>query len=95
MILNRLIYEYEKEESIFQKDNLKNKLILECNGDLEKAEELYQKEVDIYDEKANFIDLLNNIVLNSNRYNVSDETIKFALSLIKHVKTIFKYLKII
>ena len=84
VILNRLIYEYEKEESIFQKDNLKNKLILECNGDLEKAEELYQKEVDIYDEKTNFIDLLNNIVLNSNRYNVSDETIKFALSLIKN-----------
>ena len=84
VILNRLIYEYEKEESIFQKDNLKNKLILECNGDLEKAEELYQKEVDIYDERTNFIDLLNNIVLNSNRYNVSDETIKFALSLIKN-----------
>ena len=83
-VINNLIYEYESEEEIFKKDNLKNNLIIECNGDREKALEIFENEQNIYSEKVNLIQLLNNIVIYSERYKVCDETIKFSLSLIKN-----------
>lgn len=83
-IINNLIYEYEKKEQIFQKDNLKNRLIIECNGDRQRAEQLYKKQELIYNDSVNLITLLGNIVIFKNEYKVSNETQKFALSLIKN-----------
>ena len=83
-IINNLIYEYEKKEQVFQSDNLRNRLIIECNGDREKAEKLYQKEKLIYEDRINLISLLSNIVIYKEEYKVSNHTQAFALSLIKN-----------
>lgn len=82
-ILNNLIYEYEDKEKEFQRDNLRNKLILDCNGDTIKAEELFKKQESMYSEKVNLLSLLTNIVMFKNEYKVGNETQKLALSFIK------------
>lgn len=82
-ILSELIYEYETKEQIYQKDNLRNKLIIECNGDREKAETLFQKQESIYNNETDLLTLLSNIVIYKDSYKISNETQKIALSLIK------------
>ena len=82
-ILNNLIYEYEEEEQIYQKDNLKNNLIIENDGNREKAIKEYEETSKIYDEKMDLVKLLTNIVLHGDRYKISNNTQKLALSLVK------------
>ena len=92
-LLNKLIYNYEEKESIYQSDNLKNNLILQCNGNREEAEELFSKQQRIYSEKNDLISLLTNITIYHDEYNVSNETHKIALSLSKqYIKEAFKRL---
>ncbi len=81
-ILNNLIYEYEDKEKTFELDNLKNRLIIDCNGDVEKANELYEREKYVYVDNINLLSLLSNIVMFRNDYKVNNETQKLALTLI-------------
>ena len=83
-ILNDLIYEYERQEQVFQSDNLRNRLIIECNGNREKADKLYQKERLIYEDRVNLISLFSNIIIYKEEYKVSNNTQAFALSLVKN-----------
>ena len=83
-ILADLIYEYEEKEQIYQNDNLKNQLIIACNGDREKALKLYEKEVNADKEKQDLLSLLTNIVMYKEHYHISNETIKIAISLVKN-----------
>ncbi|MGN1371505.1 MAG: hypothetical protein ACI4XM_04460 [Candidatus Coprovivens sp.] len=82
-IINNLIYEYESNEQIYQKDNLKNNLIIECNGNREEAEKLFKKQESIYNNETNLLTLLSNIIIYKNSYSISNETQKIALSLMK------------
>lgn len=82
-ILNSLIYDYESKEQAFQLDNLRNNLIIACNGDTAKASELYKKQEAIYHDKVDLITILSNIVIYDTEYNVSHETKKIALTLVK------------
>ncbi len=82
-ILSDLIYEYENKEQIFQQDNLKNRLIIECNGDTAKASELFAKQQQAYSEKQDLLSLLTNVIIYKDAYKISNETQKIALSLIK------------
>ena len=89
-ILNNLIYEYEDAEQIYQDDNLKNNLIIECNGDKQKAQYLYDKQKDIYNTKQDINSLLTNIVIYPDKYKISNETQKIALALVKqHIISAF------
>lgn len=83
-VLNNLIYEYESLEQTYQSDNLKNNLIISCNGNRQEAERLYQKEQEIYSSEVDLISLLSNIVIYKDEYKVSNETQKIALSYIKN-----------
>ena len=60
-ILNNLIYEYEDKEKEFQRDNLRNKLILDCNGDTIKAEELFKKQESMYSKSFIIINKYSNV----------------------------------
>ena len=82
-IFKNLIYEYEEQEQIYQEDNLRNKLLIECNGDKQEASRLYEKQKDIYSNKVDIISLLTNIAIYPNSYKISNETQKIALSLVK------------
>ncbi len=86
-ILNNLIYEYEDKEKTFELDNLKNRLIIECNGDVQKATELFEREKYVYSDKIDLLSLLSNIVMFRNEYKVNNETQKLALSLIEFLIT--------
>ena len=83
VILNELIYNYEENENIYQSDNLKNNLIIECNGNREEAQELFDRQQQIYQEKIDLITLLTNITIYHQEYKVSNETQKLALALSK------------
>lgn len=83
-LIERVINDYEGEETEFQNDNFKNKLIIECNGDKEKAEQLYNKQHSIFENKSNLICIFNNIIKYRERYNVSENTRKIVLCFIKN-----------
>lgn len=80
-VLRDLIYEYETKEQVYMKDNLKNNLIIACNGDCEEAAKLYEKQEKVFDEKIDFLSMLSNIIVYKELYKVSNETQKLALSL--------------
>lgn len=82
-ILSDLIYEYESKEQVYQKDNLKNNLIIQCNGNREEAERLFKKQESIHNQEADLPTLLSNIVIYSDSYKISTETRKIALTLVK------------
>ena len=84
-IFKELIYDYEVEEKIFQKDNLRNKLLIEYNGNQEKVDELLNKHQSLTEDKMNILSLFNNIVMYPDKYQISDNTKKLALSYIKHL----------
>ncbi len=81
-ILDNLIYEYETKEQQYQKDNMKNQLIIECNGNTEEAEQLFKKQEDIYSSKEDLISLLSHIIIYKNNYKISNETQKLAIALV-------------
>ncbi len=81
-VLKDLIYEYEEQEQVYQKDNLMNNLIIQCNGNRDEAQRLYDKQEQVYDAKTDLITMLSNIVLYKDSYKVSNETQKIALSLV-------------
>ncbi len=82
-VLYDLIYEYEGREHEFQKDNLMNQLIIDCNGDREEAIKLYKKQEEIYNNKTDLLSLFTSIVLYKDNYKVSDATRKIALTYTK------------
>jgi hypothetical protein len=82
-ILNNLIYEYEDQENQYQKDNLYNTLLIQCNGDRQKADKLFKKQESIFEEDINLLTLLSNIIINKDSFKVSNETQKIALCFIK------------
>ena len=83
-ILKSLIYEYEEQEQIYQEDNFKNKLLIECNGNKEEADKLYKKQKGIYSNDQDIISLLTNIAIYPERFEISNETQKIAVSLVKN-----------
>ena len=82
-ILSDLIYEYETTENQYQKDNFRNNLIIQCNGNREQAEQLFKKQKTIFDEDNNLIKLLSNIIIYKDAFKVSNETQKIALGFVK------------
>ena len=82
-ILNNLIYEYETKEQLYQSDNLKNQLLIKCNGNREEADRLFEKQQSIYSEKTNLVELLGNIIIYPEEYKISNATQKMALALQK------------
>ena len=89
-ILKTLIYEYEEQEQIYQEDNFRNSLLIECNGNREEANKLYQKQKDVFNKKRDIISLLTNIAIYPEQYKVSNETQKIALTLVKeHIKAAY------
>lgn len=82
-LLNEVLFSAENNEKVYRKDNLMNQLIIENNGNREKAKELFEKQEGIYDEEMNFHLLCSNMVINFNRYEVSEQARVLALSYVK------------
>ena len=82
-ILSNLIYEYEGTENTYQKDNLYNTLLIQCNGNREQADKLFKKQESTFEEQVNLLDLLSNIIINKESFKVSNETQKIALCFVK------------
>ena len=82
-VLHDLVYEYEGKEQVFQKDNLLNNLIIQCNGDRDEAMRLYKKQEDVFDDKTDLLSLFTAMVLHKDNYHVSNDTRRIALSFVK------------
>ena len=82
-ILSNLIYEYEGTENTYQRDNLYNTLLIQCNGNREQADKLFKKQESIFEEQINLLDLLSNLIINGHSFKVSNETQKIALCFVK------------
>lgn len=82
-ILNNLIYEYEGAENQYQKDNFYNNLIIQCNGNREEADKLFEKQKSIFEEGNNLLNLFTNIIIYKDTFKVSNETQKIALGFMK------------
>ena len=90
-LIKRTIEDYEDDEKEFQNDNFKNKLIIECNGDREKAQALFEKQQNIYSNRSNLISIFDNIVMYPERYDVCENTRKIALVFVKnYIKRAYK-----
>ncbi len=82
-VLHDLVYEYEEKEQVFQKDNLLNNLIIQCNGDRDEAMRLYKKQEDVFDDKTDLLSLFTAMVLYKDNFRVSNDTRRIALSFVK------------
>lgn len=82
-VLHDLVYEYEGKEQVFQKDNLLNNLIIQCNGDRDEAMRLYKKQEDVFDDKTDLLSLFTAMVLHKDNFHVSNDTRRIALSFVK------------
>lgn len=90
-IISELIYDYEKNEQTYQKDNFKNRLIIECNGNREEAEKIYKKQEDLHNNEIDLLTLFSNIVIYKDSYKICSETKKIALSLMsEHITNAFE-----
>ena len=82
-ILSNLIYEYEGVENQYQKENFYNNLIIQCNGNREEADKVFEKQKNIFDEENNLLNLFTNILIYKETFKVSNETQKIVLGFIK------------
>lgn len=80
-LLNSLLFSYEDNEAELRKSILKNKLIIECKGNIEEANKKYKLYNNSLNIKNNFGNELTNAILNRN--DVSLSTKKLAISLTK------------
>ena len=90
IMLNDLISNYDKEEFVIRKEILKNKLIIEENGNLDRAFERLANDIKGYDGNKNLYQYLSDIAINPSKYNCLLSTRKFAITESK--KTILKVL---
>lgn len=81
-LLNSLLFSYEDNEAELRKSILKNKLIIECKGNIEEADKKYNLYNNSLNVKNNFGNELTNTILDRN--DVSLSTKKLAISLTKN-----------
>lgn len=79
-LLNSLLFSYEENEAELRKDILKNKLIIECKGNIEEANKKYELYNNALNVKNNFGNELTNIVLNRNDVSLSTKKLAIALT---------------
>ena len=84
-LLNMLVFSYEKDELELRRDIMKNKHIIEENGNMTKALERFEQTSKIYDEYNDFFTHLSNIVLEYKVLNPNVDTRKYAFALEKNI----------
>ena len=80
-ILDSLVFNYESAELDLKKDIYKNKLIVEENGNITKANKRFSESEIAYEKSANLFAILNNVCLDLTES--SQETKKLCLALCK------------
>lgn len=82
-LLNMLIFDYDNEEQEIKNNIYKNKCIIDCNGDTEKANAMYLANISMIDRYNDFYSHLTNLVIDENDPNINYNTIKLSISLLK------------
>ncbi len=90
IMLNDLITNYDKDEYEIRKEIIKNKLIIEENGNLDRAYKRLEQDTKGYEGNKNLYQYLSDISINPSKYNCLLTTRKFAISESKN--TILKVL---
>ena len=79
-LLNSLLFSYEDNEAELRKSILKNKLIIECKGNIEEANKKYELYNNSLNTKNNFGNELTNAILNRNDISLSTKKLAIALT---------------
>lgn len=79
-LLNSLLFSYEDNEAELRKCILKNKLIIECKGNIEEANKKYELYNNTLNTKNNFGNELTNAILNRNDISLSTKKLAIALT---------------
>ncbi len=82
-IINNLVFNYENDELDLKRDIDKNRLIIEQNGDVNKANEIFSEEESLFSKTMDFYSIITQIIQNNSILKPSDNTRKLALSLAK------------
>ncbi len=82
-IINLLVFNYENEELALKKEIEKNKLIISLNGNLTKANKMFETSSLAFQEKTDILTLITNILLVD--IETLPETKKLALALSKDI----------
>lgn len=82
-IINLLVFNYENEELALKKEIEKNKLIISLNGNLTKANKMFETSSLAFQEKTDILTLVTNILLVD--IETLPETKKLALALSKDI----------
>lgn len=82
-LINMLVFNYENEELELKKDIAKNRLIIEENGDVNKANERFEETEFAFQKATDFYSQLTNVNLEYKNIKPTINTRKFALALSK------------
>lgn len=82
-MIDTLISNYETEELELRRDIAKEKLVVEENGNITKAEEKFKEKEIVYKDDIDLFSVLTNIVIQNDSVSVSATTRKLALALSK------------
>ena len=82
-ILNSLVSNYDDEELPLRREVMKNRLIIEENGDIDRAEQRYEAEVQVYDTYTDFSQHLTSVALTPDAIGALPATQKLAIALSK------------
>ncbi len=80
LMLDDLITNYDKDESVIRKEIIKNKIIVEENGNLEKANKRIEKEIKGIEGIRNLYEYLDDISLYPFKYDCLLTTRKYAIA---------------
>ncbi len=84
-MINDLVSNYDSEEAKIKNEILKNDIIIEENGNLDRAYKRFDDEKTVFQESKNYYSYLTDIALYPKRYNIYYTTRKFAISKLKNV----------
>ena len=82
-LINMLIFDYDNEEQEIKNEIYRNKCIIDCNGDIEKANAKYLNDISMIGRYNDFHTHLTNLIISEEESGISYNAVKFAISLVK------------
>jgi hypothetical protein len=83
--LEKLVFQYEDNELSLRQEERKMQILIEEEGDMEKADKRMEGEKELFASTQNYLELLRNMAMYPETLQVSPLTQRFALAVLKNV----------
>jgi hypothetical protein len=84
-LLEKLVFQYEDNELSLRQEERKMQILIEEEGDMEKADKRMEGEKELFSSTQNYLELLRNMAMYPETLQVSPLTQRFALAVLKNV----------